>query len=262
METIVTGTSSIVVFAVLLIVVAGLWVIFKVKIKGKSGEASVSILLKMLDKEKYQTVNNVILESSGGTTKTTQIDHVVVSVYGIFCIETKNYKGKVYGSENAQQWSQYINGHEYKFMNPVRQNYAHTKALESLMETHGYKNLPVHSIVAFPGDITLKVKTTNANVVKWGAINDTIRGLSCEEILSIDEVKKICAILANQEGTHSETKEHVKGIKEAKEENRRKVKSGICPKCGGELIMRSGKYGTFYGCSNYPKCRFTEKVES
>ena len=33
--------------------------------------------------------------------------------------------------------------------------------------------------------------------------------------------------------------------------------SGICPKCGGNLVMRTGKYGTFYGCSNYPKCKFT-----
>ena len=35
------------------------------------------------------------------------------------------------------------------------------------------------------------------------------------------------------------------------------INSGICLKCGGHLIERNGKYGTFYGCSNYPKCRFT-----
>lgn len=38
-----------------------------------------------------------------------------------------------------------------------------------------------------------------------------------------------------------------------------KTKGGVCPKCGGELIMREGKYGTFIGCSNYPKCRYTQK---
>lgn len=31
----------------------------------------------------------------------------------------------------------------------------------------------------------------------------------------------------------------------------------ICPKCGGEMIRRKGKFGEFYGCSNYPACRHT-----
>lgn len=32
-----------------------------------------------------------------------------------------------------------------------------------------------------------------------------------------------------------------------------------CPKCNGCLVKRKGKFGEFYGCSNYPKCRFTKK---
>ncbi len=35
---------------------------------------------------------------------------------------------------------------------------------------------------------------------------------------------------------------------------------GKCPKCGGNLIERKSKFGKFYGCSNYPNCRFTKKV--
>lgn len=38
-----------------------------------------------------------------------------------------------------------------------------------------------------------------------------------------------------------------------------KTDGGICPKCGGKLIMRDGKYGRFIGCSNYPKCKYTTK---
>lgn len=34
----------------------------------------------------------------------------------------------------------------------------------------------------------------------------------------------------------------------------------FCPKCGGELRRRSGKFGQFYGCSNYPQCRFTRNA--
>lgn len=38
-----------------------------------------------------------------------------------------------------------------------------------------------------------------------------------------------------------------------------KTDGGICPQCGGKLIMRNGKYGFFIGCSNFPKCRYTQK---
>lgn len=38
-----------------------------------------------------------------------------------------------------------------------------------------------------------------------------------------------------------------------------KTDGGICPLCEGKLIMRNGKYGSFIGCSNFPKCRYTQK---
>ncbi|MCD6237994.1 MAG: type I DNA topoisomerase [Thermotogae bacterium] len=34
-----------------------------------------------------------------------------------------------------------------------------------------------------------------------------------------------------------------------------------CPKCGGDLVIRKGKYGKFIGCSNYPKCNYTERYQ-
>lgn len=49
-------------------------------------------------------------------------------------------------------------------------------------------------------------------------------------------------------------KEHIKNIKKNiidKDPNK-------CPKCGGQLIERNGKYGKFIGCSNYPRCKFTK----
>jgi len=35
----------------------------------------------------------------------------------------------------------------------------------------------------------------------------------------------------------------------------------VCPKCGGELVLRKGKHGEFLGCSAYPKCKFTSNFE-
>ena len=71
--------------------------------------------------------------------------------FGIFSIETKNYKGQIYGSESSAKWTQNIYGHKYSFMNPIYQNYAHVKALNALLQSHGYENIPVFSIVTFPG---------------------------------------------------------------------------------------------------------------
>lgn len=35
------------------------------------------------------------------------------------------------------------------------------------------------------------------------------------------------------------------------------IDNHICPKCGGQLVERKGRYGKFWGCSNYPRCKFT-----
>ncbi|MDD6393178.1 MAG: topoisomerase DNA-binding C4 zinc finger domain-containing protein [Prevotella sp.] len=48
-------------------------------------------------------------------------------------------------------------------------------------------------------------------------------------------------------------------LKQAAKQTQATINAGICPKCGGQLIKRNGKYGSFYGCSNYPNCKFTTK---
>jgi len=43
-------------------------------------------------------------------------------------------------------------------------------------------------------------------------------------------------------------------------ENIKKENEEICPKCGHKLIIRTGKRGDFWGCTNFPKCRFTKNI--
>ena len=69
---------------------------FQPKIKGYLGEKAVSNRLSKLDQSKYKVINNLMLQVGN---KTTQIDHIVVSNYGIFVIETKNYMGWIIGNE-------------------------------------------------------------------------------------------------------------------------------------------------------------------
>lgn len=97
----------------------------------------------------------MVLKTASGTT---QIDHVVVSKFGVFAIETKNYRGEIYGNDDREEWTQII-----------------------------------------VTDVT-----------------------------------------------------YMSNVYAAKQNYNSKIASGICPRCGGNLVRRNGKYGSFYGCSNYP----------
>lgn len=75
-------------------------------VKGFFGEIFIRFLLRFLDKEKYIVVNDVLIPTLDG--RTSQIDHVIISIYGIFVIETKNYNGWIFGSEHSKNWTQVI----------------------------------------------------------------------------------------------------------------------------------------------------------
>ena len=65
----------------------------------------------------------------------------------------------------------------------------------------------------------------------------------------------------------SKKKEHVREIKQEKSRYDDDISKGICPRCGGKLVLRTASKGPnagskFYGCSNYPKCKFTAKAPS
>ncbi len=50
------------------------------------------------------------------------------------------------------------------------------------------------------------------------------------------------------------------GKKKIKSQKTAKPIGRACPKCGSELLLRSGRYGEFIACSAYPKCRYTEQI--
>ena len=142
---------------------------FKSRINGPVGEGVVSFRLNLLDPNYYFVFNNLVLPSNGRT-KTAQIDHVVVSNFGVFCIETKNYSGWIFGNADHKYWTQVIYHNKERFYNPLRQNYAHTKAVESLLKEK-YKDINIHGYVAFPSAGKLQIAGTN-NV---GFVADVIK---------------------------------------------------------------------------------------
>ncbi len=120
-------------------------------IKGAVGEARVNFKIDFLGPE-YIALHDVTLRNANGSTS--QIDHIVLSEYGIFVIETKNYTGWIFGNEKAENWTQIIFKNRYQFRNPVKQNMGHVYALKGSLSN--YPNIHYFPIVVFAGNAKLK----------------------------------------------------------------------------------------------------------
>jgi len=118
------------------------------------GEAAVRrALTQNFTGTSYHLLNNVTLPFDGGTT---QIDHVLVSKNGIFVIESKHYSGWIFANPSSPTWTQVIFKHKYKFQNPRRQNYKHSKAIQQVLDFVPTKH--IHSLVVFTGDAEFKTE--------------------------------------------------------------------------------------------------------
>lgn len=221
--------------------------------KGKVGERVVAGKLDHLPKDKYRVLNDITIPTPKGSS---QIDHLVVSVYGIFVIETKNYDGWIYGGEHSEYWTQNIYGNKHQFYNPILQNAGHVKALRRVLSK--YEPLFIFPIVAFSGRANIKVKISESCIVYWGQIITVINQFEMRQ-LTWDQVNAICKTVEEAQlkpGKEADA-QHLYDIRNARENKYNSIVSGRCPRCGGRLVLRSGQFGSFYGCSNYPRCRYT-----
>ena len=223
-------------------------------IKGKTGEKSVAAILSFLPKNKYIVLNDLMFKNG---TYTTQIDHIVVSVYGIFIIETKNYKGWIFGSENKDYWTQNIWGNKYPLYNPILQNKSHISFLLKKFDKLREKATSIFPIIVFINASKMQLAGKCDCVLWLRELNSYIRSFT-QPIMTIDECNYIASmLLTNNIEDKSKRKAHKNNVLSAIYRHENKVSQGICPLCGGRLILRNGKYGDFYGCSNYPRCRYT-----
>lgn len=198
-------------------------------------------------------MNNIMLHTGS---RTTQIDHIVVSNYGIFVIETKNYKGWIIGNEFDDYWTQIIFKRKEKLYNPIKQNFGHIQALKSVLNE--FSDINYISVVAFTTKADLKV-TANTDVVYTVNLLRIIRKYNNETISDSVKEQIYNKLLSLNIDNKENRKEHIHAIRNNLAEKYKKVSDNICPECGGKLVLRNGKYGQFKGCSNYPKCRFTLK---
>lgn len=142
---------------------------------------------------------------------------------------------------------------KYYFNNPIHQNYGHIKALQELLNLSEDKFI---SVVCISNQATLKVNAKNVTQIDY--IFQLIKSYS-EEILNENIIVLKTLIESNNITDRALRKQHVNTIKINMKENLNKESNMICPKCGGKLVERNGKYGKFIGCSNYPTCKYTGK---
>ena len=171
---------------------------------GWFGEHWTKDELKKLPKDKYKVINNVFISINGNTH---QIDHVIVSSYGIFCIETKQWNGFIVGNKWDKKWTRIVGKNRYPCENPIRQNYGHVMSLCELLNIDESK---IFNIVCIPSTAKLRIKH-DGELVRYDTIVDKI--LSYKDII-IDNVDEIVDTINKNNITNKTIrKEHIENIK-------------------------------------------------
>ena len=234
---------------------------------GKYGEARTSKYLSRLSSESYKLFSDLTIADSHG--RTTQIDHVVVSRYGIFVVETKCFKGWIFGSEKSKMWTQslytgrrwFSRSEKHKFQNPIKQNWRHIYVLAERLRLPKYR---FHNIVVFAGDAEIKTAMP-CNVMDEYDVPGYIQSFN-ETVFSDVRVGEICRNLESIRISSEEGSDvlHVQSLNM----RHRSVREGdvipCCPRCGSQMRKRYRRLDSvpFYGCCRYPECKGVVNIET
>ena len=174
---------------------------------GWFGELKTVIAKKLfLRSSDYVDINNVTIRTRRGTT---QIDHVIISRYGVFVVETKNMSGWIFGREDDPFWIKTNRGNKLKFQNPLHQNESHIRALSNVARIAPER---MHSVVVFWGNCSLRTEMP-PNVLTGGYI--TYVKSKRQVLFTEAEVKLIVAaikaeMLPKTRATHLKHVDHLK----------------------------------------------------
>ena len=238
--------------------------IFDANFVGKIGERRTEKELKLvkLFGRDGMILRNVYIPKDNG--ETSEIDVLFICQKGIIVIESKNYSGWIFGNEKDFNWTVSLaNGTKNKFYNPIKQNRNHLKWLGQYIG----EAVPLFSMVAFSERCELKnvtVTSSDVLVLKRERVYDGVRRIweSNPDVLDENKIQGLYDQLSKLTNADEAIKQaHVNNINQ-------KYKDGnVCPLCGGELILRTAKKGAnagnqFWGCSNYPRCKYVRNVNS
>lgn len=250
--------------------------------KGRFGEYLTYTKLKSLKGYK-RFLFNVYIPKDDGTF--TEIDAIMLHESGIYVFESKNYSGWIFGSETQKNWTQTLRTEQNKtykstFLNPIIQNKVHIKWLQNYL--HDNSTLPFYSYIVFSERCELKKVTLTSSdhlVVKREDIKFAVSAKASKtgRLLTQSKIEALFKQLYPLTQVNSSIKaSHIQNIQSKYHEpvsakttvqstpvQKETIK--VCPRCGKNMILRTAKKGTnagqrFYGCSNYPHCRYIEKI--
>lgn len=259
---------------------------------GRHGEKLTERKLNLINLfgRKGKTLKNIYIPKDNG--ETSEIDLVYITQKGIFVIESKNYSGWIFGDAYSQYWTSSLpNGEKNRFYSPLKQNRTHIKWLASYMANYSSISIPMFSIIVFSDRCELKkvpADSPEAIICKreslywrirkiWGVLPDILSDTDIEvtyNILSnltdVTEAQKqthIDNINKNINKGHSYSQQQA-NLSQPNNDNLPITPQGTvpcCPKCGSPLVLRTAKKGNnagnqFYGCSNFPKCRYIQNL--
>ena len=222
----------------------------RAKVNGAIGESKVNSKLNpiLFGKVEHRQINNLILVDNNG--KSHQIDHIEIRHNGIFCIETKSYLGWVFGDESSTRWTQTLyTGEKHSLLNPLKQNKSHCYHISKVLGSK-YR---INSLVVMANNNADKIRCSN--VINVRDLSSYLKHFNDGVFLTTEEMDYIYSKLLSAASSMT-NREHVQNIKQTQKE----LRQNVCPRCGGNLVLRKSTNGSFYGCSNYPKCKFTKKV--
>ena len=196
----------------------------KKDIHGEEGELLIKSILS--NNPSFKSFHNIVVRDNKGFTY--QLDHIVITNKGIFVIETKNYRGKIYGNTSTRAWTQVVGYEEHNFVNPLFQNESHIKALKSIAKIP----YPIISLVVF---VRNNVKELNIdNVINANELNSYLNNYISDSLLNDGQINYLYNQLFETFKTQPTLEEHFRIINTI----RNKIAKGICPICGSNLMWK------------------------
>lgn len=187
-----------------------------IKSKKRNGRDGTEIwvegqLKRLLSQEGYIVFGDLIIPSVSKNISSTQIDHVIISPYGIFCLETKSHQGNIYGGYKSLYWKQYLGNKKYELYNPIRQNSHHVKSLEYLLRSR--LKSPIHSYIVFPSARRIKINGNEIDLTLRCTVDRILNHK--RQVYTHDDVEAMAKGLAYVSSRSSDFRDgHIEAVQE------------------------------------------------
>lgn len=230
------------------------------EISGSFGEWMAKVYAKTMPDA--LVLHDILIDGADGYTS--QIDLVLIGNRGVYAVEMKMFDdAKIYGDARNSKWNYYKHGKKYEIYSPLRQNKKHVDYLKEFLKEFG--DVPCFSIITMICDDFKISGNKGADTLicnSLPAMERAIYKIAENKPVVFDDIKKkeiFDYIQKNQHIGKDARIKHKENVIAYKETLYEMEKQKICPYCNGELVLRNGKNGEFYGCANFPQCRYTRK---